>query len=43
MSRYVREMGEKQFVDIDEGLALTIQWHQELLGEKPRVKRAVVA
>lgn len=43
MSRYLREFGEKQYVGPDEGLPLTIQWHQELLGEKPRVGKRVSA
>lgn len=40
MSRYLREFGEKEYVDIDVGLPLTIEWHRELLGE-PVTKRVV--
>lgn len=38
MARFIREFGDKQFVDIDEGLPLTIQWHRELIGDVPKKK-----
>jgi nucleoside-diphosphate-sugar epimerase len=34
ISRYLREMGDKAFVPLDEGLKHTIAWHRMLAGEK---------
>ena len=34
IGRYLREMGDKPFVQLDEGLRHTIAWHRALMGEK---------
>ncbi len=34
LSRYTREFGPKKFVQLDEGLARTIEWHRALSGHR---------
>lgn len=34
ISRYLREMGDKQFVEFSDGLRRTIEWHRVLNGER---------